>query len=288
MCIMATIRFLTAISSAIVVCIVGVLSAQTPESLAFEVASIKYNKSGSDRSSSFVQPGGRYMATNVTLRMLLRSAYGVHDVQITGGPRWISSDRFDIVAKVEGNPPTAVFRDRARLMLRTLLADRFKLTLHHEIRQLPIYALVIASREGKLGPQLRPSDPADCLAADQAPTPAGSGGPGDSNAPLPCGGGFSRPGHLAARATVFSTFVPGLSNWVDRIVLDRTGLKGTFDWTLQGTPEYFPNVESPNAAERSAAGDRPLDSGVSLFTALQEQLGLKLDSQKGPVDTLVD
>ena len=156
-------------------------------------------------------------------------------------------------------------------MLRTLLADRFKLALHHETRELPGYALVIARSDRKLGPQLRSSDTADCLAAAKAKPPAGS------NAPLPCGGGFSRSGHLAGRAAAFPAFVLGLSNSADRIVFDRSGLSGGFDWDLQWTPDPFPGVEQPNAA----------DSGTSLFTALQEQLGLKLESTRGPVEVLV-
>ena len=120
------------------------LVAQGPMGLSFEVASVKPNKSGDRNGGSFVQPGGRYTATNITLRALLRSAYGVHPAQIAGGPSWVNSDRFDITAKAEGNPPTQVFRDQARLMVRTLLADRFKLIVHKETRELPVYALVRA------------------------------------------------------------------------------------------------------------------------------------------------
>jgi uncharacterized protein (TIGR03435 family) len=258
----------------------AVLTAQTPVSPAFESASIKPNTSSDQTSSSVVQPGGRYSATNATLRMLVQTAYGVHDDQIVGGPTWTHSARFDVVAKAEGNASTGVFIDRARLMLRQMLADRFRLTLHHETRDLPIYALVVARRDGRLGPQLRPSDAVECTAAEalnpRAPAPTG-----DPDVRLPCGGGFSRQGHMAARASMFVMFVTGLSNWSDRLVFDRTALAGSFDWDLQWSAERL-SADTPNAAS-----DRSSDAGLSLFTALQEQLGLKLESTTGPVDALV-
>jgi uncharacterized protein (TIGR03435 family) len=245
------------------------LSAQAPVNPTFEVASIKPNKSGDQASSSFVRPGSRYNATNVTLRMLMRSAYGVHDMQIAGSPSWIDSERFDSVANAEGDQPTSMFRGQARLMLRSLLADRFKLVLHNETRELPIYALVVARGDRKLGPQLQPSDAAECEAVKtRSPIPATAADP-----PLSCGGGFARTGRLAARGSVLSDLVTSISNAADRIVRDRTELSGNFDWDLQWTPEQFPQTE-------------PSES-VSFFTALQEQLGLKLESTRGPVDVLV-
>ncbi len=290
---MVTSRLLGAVG---IVAVVGVvLMAQTPaKPLAFETASVKPNNSGDPASSSIVQPGGRYAATNATLGMLMQTAYyaapspsvqviasyGLHDDQIVGGPSWIYSERFDVVAKAVGNPPMSAFRDQARLMLRAVLADRFKLTLHHETRELPIYTLVIVRRDGKVGPQLRQSDAADCAAATKALDPAASTGP-DPNAPPPCGAGFSRQGYMAARAVIFSTFLTGLSSWTDRVVFDRTALTGSFDWDLQWRSEPL-TADLPGAAS-----DRPSAAGVSLFTALQEQLGLKLESTKGPVDVLV-
>ena len=243
------------------------LVAQAPAGPAFDVVSIKRNKSGEVNGGTSVRPGGVYLATNVPLRLLVFGAYGpLHGVQVTGGPGWMNSDRFDIVAKVDGNPSTEVFRDQARLMLRTLLADRFKLVLHNETRELPTYALVVARRDGKLGPQLRPSNLADCLAA---PTPSTVS---DPNTVVRCGGGFARTGQLAARAFEFSTLATMVSNVADRPVIDRTGLTGTFDWSLQWTPD-------PSAS--------PANDSISLFTALQEQLGLKLEPTRGPVDVLV-
>src|SRR5947209_4720317 len=114
-------------------------------------------------------------------------------------------------------------------MLRTLLAERFKLTFHNERRELPIYALVIARRDGKLGSQLHPSSD-DCAATVTSGTSAVFG---DPNAPLKCGAGFARPGHTAARALGFSAMVTTVSNVADRLVMDRTKLSGNFDWDLQ-------------------------------------------------------
>jgi uncharacterized protein (TIGR03435 family) len=242
-----------------------ILIAQQPVP-AFQVASIRANTSTETRSSSSVQPGGRYTATNVTIRTLVKSAYGLQqDVQVAGGPRWIETERFDIVAKADGNPSTDVFRDQARMMLRTLLAERFKLSFHRETREVPIYALIVARADGKLGPQLLPSTLTEC--AEKTPPN------NNASAPLPCGGGFARAGDLAGRAVAFTVLTANISNAADRPVVDRTGLTGTFDWRLRWTPEPLPRAE-------------PLDS-VTLFTALQEQLGLKLDSTRGPVEVLV-
>jgi uncharacterized protein (TIGR03435 family) len=228
---------------------------------AFDVASIKPNKSGDTRSSSSVQPGGHYIATNVTVRMLVRSAYGVQqESQLVGGPSWIDAERWDVIGKGEGNPSTDVFRDQARLMLRALLSDRFGLRVHSEQREIPIYALALAKDSGTLGPQLRRSAITDC---SQEPKTG-------ADTTMPCGGGFARAGHLAGRAVAFSTLVTNISNAADRPVVDRTGLSGTFDWTLQWSIEPLSQL-----------------GANTLFTALQEQLGLKLEPTRGPVDVLV-
>src|SRR3954467_7883316 len=109
-----------------------IAAAQAP---AFDVAAIKPAANTQAFSFSMVQPGGRYIGQNMSLRLLIKTAYGVHDSQIVGGPSWIDSDRWDINAKAEGYKDATTFRDQARLMVRPLLADRFKLTLHHEQRE---------------------------------------------------------------------------------------------------------------------------------------------------------
>ena len=137
----------------------------------FEVASIKPNKSGDGRVMLSVQPGGRFTATNVTLRMMIRNAYQLQEFQITGGPSWISQDRFDIVAKAESrrhdgrSVPSGAERSAEPRPADdwVLLAERFKLVVHNEDKEMPIYALVLARSDGRLGPQLKQSE-VDCAA----------------------------------------------------------------------------------------------------------------------------
>jgi uncharacterized protein (TIGR03435 family) len=128
--------------------------------LAFDVASIKPNASGDLRVTIQTSSGGRFTATNAPLRSLIRIAYQLQDSQLIGGPKWLDVDRFDIVAKTEGSPAP----EQIRVMLRTLLGDRFKLTLRRETRDLPFYALVVAGAGKKPGPQLRRTE-ADCAEA---------------------------------------------------------------------------------------------------------------------------
>src|SRR5262249_29255683 len=126
---------------------------------AFEVASIKANKSGDGRVMVAMPPTGRFTATNVPIRLLVQNSYGLQPFQIVGGPSWMTSDRFDIVAKA----PDGFTPDQFRPMVRNLLADRFKLKAHVETREMPTYALIVARADGKLGPKLTPSK-TDCEA----------------------------------------------------------------------------------------------------------------------------
>jgi uncharacterized protein (TIGR03435 family) len=248
------------------------LCAQSAGHPTFDVASVKPNHSD-DEPASVVLPGGRYTATNVTLRTLVRSAYGVHDNQLVGGPSWINSERFDVIAKAEGYTTPSAFRDQARLMLRPLLADRFKLVLRRERRDLPVYALVLAKSGRGFGPQFRRSDARDCNGVLKAmSTVAGAAEPA---VPLPCGAEIYRPGHLAARSMALSNFVLNMSRWTDRVVVDRTGLEGKFDWDLQWMPEDL-TIDSAGAPE-----------GPSLFAALRDQAGFRLERQRSSVEVLV-
>jgi bla regulator protein blaR1 len=255
--------------------VAAVLSAQLPASPAFEVASIKPNKSGDPNGSTNFQTGGRYTARNMAVRALIREAYRLQGFQIVGGPDWIASDRFDILAKAESDlpnspdgPPQTMF-----LMLRRLLAERFKLAVHNETRELPVYALVMARSDEKMGPQLR--QPAiDCSTFDfrNSPTPPPGGF---------CGGIQSGPGRFIGKGATMRQLALNLSPRVARIVIDKTGLNRAFDFDLEWTS--LPVTSDAPAT----AGPAPADLGPSIFTALQEQLGLKLDSQKGPVEVLV-
>src|SRR5262245_7885124 len=261
------------------------VGAQQPPEPTFEVTSVKPNKSGDGRVMMGMQPGGRVTATNVPLRMLVQQSYDVQPFQIVGGPNWIVSDRFDIVAKApEGFTP-----DRMRPMMRALLAGRFKLKAHKETREMQSYELVLARSDGKLGPNLTPSK-TDCAAArgrrGGGPPPA----PPQPGQPIECGMMLGI-GNLNAGGMSLAELARSLSGSVGRIVIDKTGLTGGYDFQLTYAPEGrggggplgLPPGAPPVGVDVPAADpNRP-----SLFTALQEQLGLKLDSQKGPVEVLV-
>ena len=242
---------------------------------AFEVASVKPNTSGDGRVLMMPQPGGRLNLVNVPLRLMIRNAYRVQDSQIVGGPDWLNTARFDVVAKAEGGNPSP---DQLQLMMRSLLADRFKLVVRSETREMPVYALVPARADGRTGPELRKSD-ADCSqAAPPAPPPPGQ---------LPRCGLMVGFGNLRARGSTLAAFAANLSTFAGRIVVDRTAIAGGYDIDLTWTPDQIPRP--------SGGGDQPVQvngaaidpNGPSLFAALQEQLGLKLESTKGPVDVLV-
>jgi uncharacterized protein (TIGR03435 family) len=267
------------------------LQAQTQTQAAgptFEVASVKPNKSGDGRVMIGMQPGGRFTTTNVPLRGLIRQAYQLQDFQIVDGPDWINTERFDILAKAEGDvppsPPGTV--GPMQLMLRNLLAERFKLAAHADKREMPIYAMVLARSDGKLGPQLRPST-VDCAAMFGR----GRGGPPQA-APAPgerplCGMRIG-PGTMAGGGFPISQFATTLSQFVQRIVVDRTGLTGNYDLDLKWTPDRSLQAGPGGPPPPGAPPLPPVDpDGPSIFTAVQEQLGLKLDAQRGRVDVLV-
>jgi uncharacterized protein (TIGR03435 family) len=247
----------------------GVVHGQTPLDAppAFEVASIRPNTSGDRRTNSYIQ-GDRFTAINPTLRELIRAAYQVRDLQIAA-PEWIESARFDIVAKAAAPLKMGVVPPE----LRQLLADRFGLKVHNESRELPVYALVIARPDGKLGPALRVVDVDRCpQAMARAEAVARGGQPPSAPAPgqqVECGL-RSRPGALNGGSITIEPLAQRLSEIIGRVVLNRTGLTGRFDLDLSWAPDQNPDTPGP-----------------SIFTALQEQLGLKLESTRGPVDVLV-
>ena len=253
---------------------------------AFEVASVRPNKSGAQGSSIRRQPGGGLTATNMPLRALITFAFQLQPYQLVGDPSWIRNEFFDIVAKMEGNPaPVPPFSGRLdplMLAMQSLLAERFKLAVHREMREMDIYALVLSRPDGKLGPALKPSTQ-NCAAlmaaaiARGGPPPAPPPGPGNA---VMCGvrGTFGR---LIVGGMPLAAFASNLSGQVQRTVVDRTGLTGEWDFEIgfaaEPSPNLPPGVELP-----------PADPGApSLFTAIQEQLGLKLQATKGPVDVLV-
>lgn len=248
---------------------------------AFEVASVRPNNSGEPRVLLGLQPGGRFSATNVTARLLIRQAYDVQDFQIVGGPDWLGSDRFDVVAKA---PDDTLSPELLRPMLRALLEDRFTLAASRETRDLPIYELVVARPDGALGQRLTPAA-VDCAARRER---RGGGPPPplpQPGEPIECGMMMGL-GRITAGGIPLAELARSLSPQVGRVVIDKTGLTATYDFQLTYAPEQL-----------TAAGGPPLLNGgtpstvdpdaPNLFTALQEQLGLKLESRRGPVDVVV-
>jgi uncharacterized protein (TIGR03435 family) len=264
----------------------AVIGTQAPDTKppAFEVATIKPNKSVEVGGTAGFQPGGRFRSINITLQGLIATAFGTDRpllvAQIVGGPDWIATDRFDITAKM-GSDASQDMKELYRQMpvlLRTLLEDRFTLKTHSETRQLPVYALVLDRKDGRLGPQLRRSV-VDCLARSESAR-AGTPRPAPPRDRPACGARFGT-GTLSASGFTILNLVGTLSANVGRVVLDRTGLTGDFDVALQWTPDRLP------LAGDSSTNPAPSPDAPSIFTALQEQLGLKLESTTGPVDVLV-
>jgi len=235
-----------------------------------DVASIKTNTSGRAGYDGFKVVHGNLTVRNVSLRMLIERAYEMQGAPILGGPAWAGSDRYDVVAK----GPASATKEQVWLMLRSLLADRFKVEVRNEIKELPMYALEV----GKGGPKL-PKRDGDCVPdAD----------PASRLFVPPCGGAARvwgpQGGVMIGQKMSMPGIASGLSGIVDRPVVDRTGLKGAFDLELRWTPDGYQFVAGNNEERTSA---RPAEAGPPLLAAIQEQLGLKLVATKGPVDVLV-
>ena len=289
------------------------------ESATFEVASVKPaepQSAGMIRIRMSGGPGtpdpGQLTYTNVSLKNILMNAYAVKGYQLSG-PKWLDSERFDVTAKI----PMGATKEQFRLMLQNLLAERFKLALHHETKELPMYALVV----GKGGPKLKESVDDDATAASGAappplpPPPGSDGGPvrmkiGANGMPqLPPGmgkngmmmmmmnGNGGPRMHLVGNGQPVSALLDMLANQLGRPVVDETGLKAKYDITLDFAPDRLEGpmgMMHPPPPEHDGAlgGGGPMASasdmgGPTIFTALQEQLGLKLEQRKGPVDLLV-
>ncbi len=300
--------------------------------LEFEVASIKPSAPpgrGVIRKGPPGGPGsgdpGRITYTFSTIRDLMVDAYSVKRYQVSAGPKWLDSERFDIVAKV----PEGATKEQVTVMLQNLLAERFKLTLHRETKELSMYALVVGAK----GPKLKDSNVTDMPPASDSQRKEGGRGEAGAQAaapppPLPRGlekgrikigpdGCPEMPPMVAGRAGNFMMMTPNgecmisngqtmdglatqLSNRFDRPVIDQTGLKGKYDLKLRYDPSSLPGGRGgPIMMIKDGPGPGPAggdpanriapdgDPPPSIFNALQEQLGIKLESKKGPVDLLV-
>ena len=253
---------------------------------AFDAASVKMNKSGSPQGFDKISPGGRFTATNLTLESLIRFAYersaqsrGLEPFEVTDGPGWIRRDRFDVNAAAGREVPLMELRS----MLQALLVERFKLRTHYETRQAPVYRMVLA-RRNQLGPQLRRTD-TDCARVPADPLrgitpgksePCGYFGPSPT---VPIG---SDRAFQAIRGLSMAEFALRLYPYLGRRVIDGTGLTGYFDGEFEFTAEVVmppPPAEQPN----------PYDGRVlpSIVSVLPQQLGLRLESYRGPVEILI-
>jgi uncharacterized protein (TIGR03435 family) len=233
----------------LILCLPPIQAQPKPE---FEVASVKTNNAGLPSGSLSGTDKSRFAATNITLKLLLTMAYQVRDFQVTGEPVWLNSDRFDIAAKAD----TEVDWDRMMLMLQKLLEDRFALVIRREIRELPLYRLVAAKNGLKL-------HGGNCSDADKQ-----------------CG-----------RLAIFSNgmegqtsmplFVNVLADMLARPVIDQTNFTGPFDVHMRWTPD-----ESTPGRRSGETLPETSESAPSFITALEEQLGVKLETGKGPVETI--
>ncbi len=199
------------------------------------------------------------VVTNHTLLNIIRQVYRLQRYQVVGGADWVDKEHWDILAKAAGDVPF----DQLRRMMQTLLADRFRLLAHRETREMPVYALVLTRPDRRLGPQVRASV-VDCEAIAAAAKSGGGTPPPAPGAGPRCGININN-NQLRMSAQRMTDLARNLSIMTDRFVVDRTGLDGIFDLELQ-----WNDVDGP-----------------SLATAVQEQLGLKLDAQRGLVDVLV-
>ena len=249
---------------------------------AFEVASVKPNTSAGPNQIRVGMPGnGRFTINNMPLAELIRFAYELQPFQLTGGPDWINSQRFDVTATTGGQSGPPLLRQ----MLQSLLAERFNLAVHTETRDMAIYEMVLARGDRRLGEKMRVAG-ADCAPLTMPPgmpPPAGAAArgtppPGAPGCPTIFGNGF-----LSARRTSMEQLARNLSRTVRRIVVDKTGLSGFYDMDLEFMPDGPLPPQSPGAPQFP----NPNPDAPSIYTALQEQLGLKLESARGPVETMV-
>jgi uncharacterized protein (TIGR03435 family) len=288
--------------------------------LEFEVASIKPSAQpvgGVIRFDPKGGPGsgdpGRVTYTFTTILNLMVDAYSVKRYQVSGGPKWLDSEQFDIVAKV----PEGATKEQVKVMLQNLLAERFKLTLHRETKELPMYALVVGAK----GPKLKDSTVTDTPPALDSQPKASGAPPPLRDMKIGPDGCPEMPPMAAGRAGNFMMMTPNgvclisngqtmdglatqLSNRFDRPVVDLTGLKGKYDLRLRYDPSSMPGGRGgasmmggmmikdgpglgPAGGDPGSRSAPDRDPPPSIFNALQEQLGLKLEAKKGPVDLLV-
>ena len=243
------------------------LLAQTPDASPEYVATVKPSNPAVLKSSIQLAPGGRFMATGATVGMLIKFTEDLMDDQLLGGPSWIGSERYDIVAQLDnplGADPRTLndeqrmaFQQQVKKMVEAVLADRFQLKFHRAMKELPVFALVVEKNGAKLSASqqdARPSIRRNAL------------------------------GEIAAQHASSGLLAEFLSAQVGRSVIDKTGLTGSYDFKLAWTPDPS---QLPASMAAGGEGAPNVPEGPSIFTALKEQLGLRLEPQKGPVAILM-
>jgi len=275
-------------------------AAQVPDNElpSFEVASVKSNSSGVNGPMMSRMLPNRFEATGIPVRLLLLQSYRLPSYQIQGVPSWVDSERYDIRAKApEGTQP-----DQLMLMLRSLLIERFKLVAHRETKDSPVYALVMARSDGKLGPKLsKTTDDCDAILAERRATARARGPgpvpftpPGPNERPvcttsmMPVSREAGAPFLLRMRAggQTMEALARTVSGYVNRLVIDRTGLMGLYDYELEISPMRTLNTAPTTVPPGGQAPAAPIDDGPTIFESVQ-QLGLKLESTRGPVEYLI-
>lgn len=239
-----------------------VTPAQTPSAVSFEVASVKPNHSDGQPSMT-VPSRGTVVITNVPLQNIIVNAFGIPAFRMVGAPAWIGRERFDVSARI----PNSSSPGQVQSMLHALLVQRFNLKAHQETREQPVYEAVVARSDGRLGPRLKRSD-SGCATVN---TP-----PAVPSLDSPCAGLFGvgpAGGRIVSKGQPLARVISALSMAVSRAVVDRTAPQGPFDVDLQW---------GADVGTAATIGDTP-----SIFTALQEQLGLRLKPSRGPVEVLV-
>jgi uncharacterized protein (TIGR03435 family) len=241
----------------------------------FDAVSIKVNRSGALVTDFGRFEPGRYTATNAPIAFLIGAAYGARNGQFEGIPAWASSTRVDIIATIAGGPATPA---RQIAMLRNLLMDRFRLSTRTEVKEQPLYALVKARADGRLGHKIRLASP-ECQAIRAGWATAPPAKPGE----VPQCGILVGFGRVEATGQPISSLANALGSSTDRIVVDRTALRDAYAFELVWTPQQAAGRGVPLVVN----GLEIDPNGPSLFTAIQEQLGLKLEPTRGPVEVLV-
>ena len=263
----------------------------TSQSLTFEVVSVKPNVSGAGPLSLRTRPDGGFTATNITLGILLGQSFPQSTQDMVGIPEWAASARFDVNATAPPGIGNATL-EQHRAMMQAMLADRFKLATHYETREVPAYDLVLARSDGKFGPQLTSSD-IDCAARAAAQRAAAdaaraAGQPPPAPPAPPTSSPTDRPAPCTMRSMTnrfdghmtMAQLAMALRGMAGRVVVDKTGLTGYYTLVLESS-STSPGLGAPPGSIATTT-DLP-----SVFTAVQEQLGLRLVSSRAPVEVLV-